>query len=64
MIVLCIGSSVECSDLEEGKEYEVVAKDIHVFETVYKLKDIEGWWNGKYFRELPEQEDPEPFAEF
>lgn len=66
IVLLCTGSSIECSQIKENVEYEVVAKDIKVFETFYKLKDIEGWWNGKYFKEISTEaeEDPEPFSEF
>lgn len=65
MIVICTRSAIECSPLIEGQEYEVVAKDLQVFETFYKFKDIEGWYNGKYFKKVStEDEDPEPFSEF
>lgn len=65
MNVTYIGNS-DTTELTVGGGYEVIAKDIQVFETFYKLKDIEGWWNGKYFKEISTEaeEDPEPFSEF
>lgn len=65
MIVTYIGPTQECSPLVTGKEYEIVAIDIQVFKPVYKLKDIEGWHDGKHFqRNFTSEEDPEPFSEF
>ncbi|AND75307.1 hypothetical protein FDH01_gp315 [Acinetobacter phage vB_AbaM_ME3] len=65
IVILKAGVSLECSQIKENVEYEVIAKDIKVFETFYKLKDVEGWYNGKYFKQVStDEEDPEPFSEF